>query len=242
MGRRGSFSIKQKITALILGACGVVLFLSASVFVATQIASYKRMLVEELITVSNIIGNNITAAMVFEDDQTAKEILAALKSKPGIVWARIHRPDKTLFVQYQRPSYQRPDERPQSGDAEALLFAPHTRESGYDIDIWEERIDLQAPITLDGEIIGALLIRSDLQAMYAQIDTYLLLAALTIVVGRPAGSRIGKPRQVRIPGQHEPRAAYAPQRHHRLLGNPQGRDPRVAGHRALSLLCSGYLR
>ena len=42
-------------------------------------------------------------------------------------------------------------------------------------------IDLRMPIHLDGEIIGTLNLRADLEQMYNIIDTYLALAAFVIL-------------------------------------------------------------
>ena len=51
---------------------------------------------------------------------------------------------------------------------------------------------------------------------------------------RQGRGRARKPQQERVPGQHEPRAADAAERHHRLRRHPQGRDFRQARRSALS--------
>jgi sensor histidine kinase regulating citrate/malate metabolism len=84
-----TFSLKQKITALILATSCIVLLLSSSIFVGSQVITYKRLTVGELNAVAGIIASNVTAAVVFDDPASARETLATLRAKPGIVAARI---------------------------------------------------------------------------------------------------------------------------------------------------------
>ena len=80
-----SRSIKRKLTMITLLISCVVLFLVSVIFVTTQVASYRRAIVQELETITTIIGSNSTAAVVFDDRRAAEEILAALRAKPNIV-------------------------------------------------------------------------------------------------------------------------------------------------------------
>jgi signal transduction histidine kinase len=187
-----NISLKQKITALILAASCIVLLLSSSIFVGSQVITYKRLTVGELNAVADIIASNVTAAVVFDDPASAEETLAALRAKPGIVAARIYRDDGSLFAEFTAAA--------EGGDkASAPTFETGgvlRAERGQELKFLDGYIDLHAPILLDGERIGTLYLRSDLEQMYDIIDAYLVLTGvvvlLLIVVAFLIASRLQK--------------------------------------------------
>ncbi|MFQ6017518.1 MAG: ATP-binding protein [Kiloniellaceae bacterium] len=183
MRRFSTFSLQQKITALILAASCIVLFLSSTIFFGSQLITNKRLTIGELDAVADIIGNNVTAALVFDDKESAEETLAALRAKPGIVSARIYRTDGTIFAEYVAEAPADGSAEGQAGDRREGRAAAGLAlgSKGYDFDIFGGYVDLSAPIRLDGEVIGTLFITSDLRQMYSIIDAYLVLAGLVIL-------------------------------------------------------------
>ncbi len=158
-------SLKQKITALILAASCLVLLLSSSIFVGSQVITYKRLTVSELNSIAGIIANNVSAAVVFDDAASAEETLRVLGAKPGFVWARILLPDGSLFAAQE------------AGPASAAVSIDPNWEA---LQLLGSLIDLRTPILLDGETIATLHLRTDLAQMYDIIDTYLVLAAFVV--------------------------------------------------------------
>ena len=67
-----SRSIKRKLTMITLLISCVVLLLASVIFVTTQVAGYRRAIVQELETITTIIGSNSTAAVVFDDRRAAE--------------------------------------------------------------------------------------------------------------------------------------------------------------------------
>jgi signal transduction histidine kinase len=161
----GKMSLKQKITALILAASCLVLLLSSSIFVGSQVITYKRLTVSELNAVADIIASNVSAAVVFDDPAAAEEMLRVLGAKPGFVWARILLPDGSLFAAQEAPSAV-------AGVSMDLNWAA--------VQLLDSLIDLRTPILLDGETVGSLHLRADLAQMYDIIDAYLVLAAFVV--------------------------------------------------------------
>jgi len=174
-------SLKQKITALIVAASCIVLLLSCSIFVGSQILTYKRITVNELTAVADIVAKNITAAMVFDDRATAQETLAALSAKSGVVAARAYRSDGSLFAEYRR--------RGEAGGSADYVPPPAAIAAEFPKLISESHehrfrggyIDLHAPVRLDGEIIGAIFVRSNLKQMYDIVGAYMVLAGLVVM-------------------------------------------------------------
>ncbi len=178
-------SVKYKITAITLVTSYVVLVLASVVFVGVEWMSDRRAIGQELETIADIIGNNSTAAITFDDRDGAEEILAALRAKPNIEWAYIYRLDGTVLAKYisdglegRSATSEHDEERTRSDPApdESDGFRANNLVFSYGF------IDLYQPIHLDGNAIGAIFIRSNLEQVYASIATYIRIAALVVLV------------------------------------------------------------
>ena len=177
-----SLTLRQKITALILATSCVVLLLSSAIFVGSQVITYERLAVGELTAMADVIGHNVTAAVLFDDPVTAEETLSTLRAKPGIEFARIYLLDGTLFATYAAPTYRDPATGSRYSDPRARpdrRTFPSGR--GHDLRLLENSIELHVPVHLDGEVIGTVFLRSDLRQLYGIINTFLILAGLAFL-------------------------------------------------------------
>ncbi len=177
-----SLTLRQKITALILGTSSVVLLLSSAIFVSSQVLTYKRLTIGELGAMADVISSNVSAAVLFDDQDSAEETLSALRVKPGIQLARIYLPDGSLFAAYAAVGSQGAAALDLPGQAipgsRDRLFA---NERGYNLRVLAGYLDLHVPVRLDGDVIGTVFIRSDLSQLYDIIDAFLALAGLTFL-------------------------------------------------------------
>ncbi len=79
-----SLSFKSKITISVLGASALALLITCSAFLAHRIVTFQKTLEQEQVTVAQVVASNISAAIVFEDDATIEESLAAFSVIPSI--------------------------------------------------------------------------------------------------------------------------------------------------------------
>src|SRR6266704_5286742 len=108
-----STPIRRKLMTMILLTSGAVLLLTCASFFAYEFLPVRQATVRHLSTLGEIIAANSTAALAFENQQDAKEILAALKAERHITAASLYNKDGKLFSTY-------PANRP----AEAFPAAP----------------------------------------------------------------------------------------------------------------------
>jgi signal transduction histidine kinase/ActR/RegA family two-component response regulator/HAMP domain-containing protein len=186
MFRIQDISIKRKLTLIIMVASTVAVLLVSGGFVAYELITYRQVMTRDLSTLAEVIGNQSTAALTYDDKAAAEEILGALNAKKHIVAAALYR-DGRLFAQY-------PMRPPAAG-----LFpaSPATAGARFEPD----HLLLFYEIRLKGETIGVLFLKSDLQEMrerfarYAAIillfmlaasaATYLLSSFLQRIISRP---------------------------------------------------------
>jgi signal transduction histidine kinase len=178
-----SFTLRQKITALILTASCAVLLLSSAIFIGSQVITYQRLTIGELSAMADVISSNVTAAVLFDDPDSAEETLAALRAKPGILLARVYRRNGTLFAAYPALGATRPHASDKLGGlpppALQHIFAA---ERGHELRLFAGYVDLHVPVRLDGDVVGTVFIRSDLRQLYNIIDAFLVLAGLVFLV------------------------------------------------------------
>ncbi|HUA67461.1 MAG TPA: ATP-binding protein, partial [Candidatus Saccharimonadales bacterium] len=172
MPRFQDISIKRKLTAIIMVACTVALFLVSAGFVTYDLATFRKTMARDLSTLAEIIGNQSTAALTYEDKETANEILAALSAEKHIVAAALYDKDGRLLASYSR----------QKDPAVVLPKQPEQEGLRFN----KDALVLFHEIRLDGDFAGTLYLNSDLQAINGRFERYaamiLLFAILSLVV------------------------------------------------------------
>jgi PAS domain S-box-containing protein len=92
--------IQQKLMLIILATSVVVMLLMGGAFLAYEFLSFRRATVRQLSTLGEILAANSTAALAFQNQQDAKEILSALKAERHVVAAALYDQDGRLFSYY----------------------------------------------------------------------------------------------------------------------------------------------
>lgn len=161
-------SIKRKLTLVIMLTSSIALLLACAAFVIYDLVTVRRAMTRSLSILAEIVGANSTAALSFNDQNSAKEVLAALSAEQHIVSACIYTKDGKSFAKYTR---QRAYDN--------LLPA----EPGSDGSYFEKHhLALFQPIILDGERIGTVYIKSDVEEMYSRLRRYIGIVAVVMLV------------------------------------------------------------
>ena len=160
--------IKRKLTLIIMLTSSVALLLACAAFVINDLITSHRAMARDLSVIAEIIGHNSRSALVFVDQGSAEETLAALNAEPSIVSCHIYTADGTVFAKYNR-----------SG-AEGDLAPPEPEEDSYRFE--NNHLLLVRRIVLDGEAIGTVYIRSDLRELYSRLSRYAGIVAIIMLV------------------------------------------------------------
>ena len=100
MAKFKDIPIKHKLTVLIMVTVAIALVLAATAFTTFAIHEKRNETLTELSTIADIIGQNSTASLAFNDKASANEILASLEANPGIIGACIHNQQGADFARY----------------------------------------------------------------------------------------------------------------------------------------------
>ncbi|MEW8028671.1 MAG: ATP-binding protein [Candidatus Thiodiazotropha sp.] len=156
-------SIKHKLEAIILVTTASVLLLSLLLFMIVEINSARGETATRLQSLALLLGANSSAAITFNDQSTANDILATLSTQKDVVEATIFLDNGDTFARYQSENYE------SSAD-----FS----DGGSGIGSYFKLVAVNETILLDGEHIGSLYIAGDMSRAHS-----LLLHQSLLVLG-----------------------------------------------------------
>ena len=151
---------------ILLLTSGAVLLLTCTSFFAYEFLTFRQTALRQLATQGEIVAANSTAALAFENDDDAKEILSALKAERHIVAASLYDEAGRLFSKY-------PADIPDS----SLPATPER--DGYRLE--HSHLAGFQPVVQGAKRLGTLYLKSDMGAMYERFRLYGLIALLVIV-------------------------------------------------------------
>src|SRR5437868_14181979 len=93
---------QQKLIAFALVTSGVVLLLTCAAFFASDFLTFRQTTLTQLSTLADVIADNSTAALAFENRDDAREILTSLKAERHIVSAALYNKNGELFSHYPK--------------------------------------------------------------------------------------------------------------------------------------------
>ena len=102
MLKSNNLSISQKLKAIILLACSLVIVIVSAVVFTLEWISFRSNILSNISTLTKVISANCTAAIAFQDPETAEEILSALAAEPHVLQANIYDTNEKVFARYER--------------------------------------------------------------------------------------------------------------------------------------------
>lgn len=162
--------ISRKLTlAFMIMSVSAVMLVSV-VFLAYDWYTERKSIADDLASLSEVIGNNSTAALSFNDPVTANEVLGALRARPFIEIACIYDLNSaaiTPFAFYVR---------------EGLAVRCPARPLGYGIDFTNQYMTITKPIYLDDQKIGSLYLRKNLDQLWNSLGVHAQVIVVVVVV------------------------------------------------------------
>ncbi len=159
--------IRRKIVFISLLSSGAALLLACASFVVYELGAYRTATLSKLSSVAGVIAANSSAALTFEDPDSAETTLSALRAETMIVTACIYGVDKKLFAAYYRTGT---DGDCHPRQAEMLQSDPKGN-----------AVSFALPIVEEGEEIGNLVILSAPIDLYALLARYVGIMALVML-------------------------------------------------------------
>jgi PAS domain S-box-containing protein len=146
--------IRCKVTIVMVAASMITLLLASISLFAIQWWNTRRVITRDLLAQGQILAANSTAALKFDDETAATEMLAALRAKPHVLSASLRQADGEVLAQY---------------GAEHAAFDPRAPTPADGLRFQGPHVDLFQPVVLNQQRIGTLHLRFDFRAMEREI-------------------------------------------------------------------------
>ncbi len=176
MTRFAELSLTEKLRSVILLAAAVVVLVASSMFVLTDVVSFRSTAVEKLTALAQVVGRNSTDALTLQDTEAAQHIVSAFSLESSVVSARLIDNRLRIIATYQHPA--------NGGEVhqDLSLVSRYLREpSSAQFQFGLSHLDVLTPIIQDGSTIGYVLIRSHLADFYTRLRWYGLVVLFVMV-------------------------------------------------------------
>jgi len=157
--------IQQQLMRTILLTSGLALLLTGVAFFIYEYLSFRQTLKNQLTMLGEIIAANSTAALAFDSQDDAQEILGALRANRHVVAAGLYDKQGQLFAIY-------PANTPRSA------LPPSPVSSGYQFK--GSYLEGFQPVVQGRTTLGSLYLKSDMNEMYQRFGQYSLIVALVL--------------------------------------------------------------
>jgi PAS domain S-box-containing protein len=142
------------------------LVLACGGFLAYELITFRATMVENLSMLGDIVANYSTTVVSFKYKEDARKNLAMLRSERSVEAAWILTKDGQVFAEYFRENNRR-------AAAPLLAHGQHLFDG--------DALVIQRPIRHDDEIIGAVCLRSNLDAFYSRLWQYGTIAGILLL-------------------------------------------------------------
>src|ERR1041385_6725895 len=157
-------SIRSKLMTGFMLTSLVALLLTMAALALYDRETFKKKMLGDLSALAGVVGENSVSPLVFNDRETARSVLGALRAQPHVVGAFLFDNDGHLFASYTTPGGPAaPDAVPQDGST---------------IDL--NSITVVRAVVFNNKRAGTLWIRSDLSELAARRTQYLTIGGLVI--------------------------------------------------------------
>ncbi|HBA88338.1 MAG TPA: hybrid sensor histidine kinase/response regulator [Geobacter sp.] len=178
-------SIRRKLIAILVLTNSIVLAVVSAAFVVNEATMFRSEARTELAALAKMVGHNTSAAVAFNDGKSAVETLLGLRAKPDITAALVTLKDGSVLASYlaagvelrQLPFLEGSGEKIRIHDGK---LAAELKRSGSHFAVGNDIYGV-APVVLDGQQIGTVVIRSDSRDLAGRLTRFFILVACIMV-------------------------------------------------------------
>lgn len=162
------FPIRRKLLTMVLVITAVTLAASAAVLVAFDVTSFRRDLVREFGTLTEVIAANSSATLAFDATDDAADLLQTLAAERSVTVAAIYDVNGNLFAAYA------PQMAAPMHIDPAIENATHVFRDG--------NLLTSRPIQQNGKFLGTLVMYTDLRWYYQRIGWYVFIGLSVVAL------------------------------------------------------------
>jgi PAS domain S-box-containing protein len=164
---RRQTSIQRKLTSVIMVTTVTVLLLTGAAFVSYELVTFERWLENYVGTLGEIIADNSSSALRFDDPKAAEETLSTIAVERHIVAAALYDTNGQLFASWPT-------------NVSRAIFPAHPGAEGFRRE--QDFLILFSPVATPEQRMGTLYMRSDLGARQERLGPYAVIVAIVLAL------------------------------------------------------------
>ena len=172
-----NLSLGRKLISLMLLSSISVVSITLSIFVINELIASRRGVLDELSAIARVIGLSTASSLVFNDQNSAKEMLSAINAQPDIISAGVYSATGELFAEYHKKSStssleKKLDNLKKTANQELL--------EGYPF--FDDAYDAFENISFENRVIGTVYVKSSMDKFYHKLLLYLGICVLVFLI------------------------------------------------------------
>ncbi len=172
MKRISDYSIRGKVTLIIMITTGVALLLAIGAMGFFDLWNYRAQLRRDAVVIAGIVANNSTAALSFNDAPAAQEILSALTVDPHLGATVIWDANGEQLAQYRRKDWN---------------YVPPADLNQSVVTFSAQAIEVVQPVMLNGKRIGTVTLQMDVNEFYQRLRRGLVAGFIVLLMAAGTG-------------------------------------------------------
>jgi signal transduction histidine kinase/CheY-like chemotaxis protein len=172
-----SWPLRRKLIANSMITSSIALLLAGVLLIFFELQHARSDIANELTSIGEMLGNNSSAPLIFNDRQAAERTVSALRAMRRVAVAGVMRPEGEWFATYVR------------SDVRNARLPAQPSSDGYRFE--GSDIVLFRTLMVDGEKIGTVYLRSDMEEVRSKISRYGLLLAIVLCASAVVSLVIG---------------------------------------------------
>ncbi|MEM7394787.1 MAG: histidine kinase dimerization/phospho-acceptor domain-containing protein, partial [Verrucomicrobiota bacterium] len=153
---------------VVLLTSSIALLVGVMFLVLNDLKSVREDMIKNQTMLSRVLGNNSVAALMFDNQTDAEEILATLRDETHILQATLFKKEGEMFAKYVRQG--------------ETFKEPKVFEADQQATFEDKWLVSRYPIIMDGERQGSIMIVADTEALSQRLSRYTLLVAAAILL------------------------------------------------------------
>jgi signal transduction histidine kinase len=178
-----NISLRAKLIAIVMITTCASLLLVAGSLAVFDVITHRRTLTEETATMAQILGDNSTAALLFDNAGDANKVLGALASQPDVVSGCLYDGRGALFASYVR-----------AGPHAPCPAQPQPEVAGFR----GESLIVYHPVLIGQEHAGTLRLVASLSRLQRRVQLSAIVLVLVLVVAALAALGLSSRLQVLV--------------------------------------------
>jgi two-component system, sensor histidine kinase len=161
-------TLKAKLLSMSIVSIGAALLVAGTVMAAYDYRAFRKGMISENQTYSDIIAENSTAALSFGDANDAGQILSSLHAEPDIVAACIYDAAGKQLATYVRDK--------------GVTLADFPKLAPKEYRFTSDALVVNSPVELNGRVLGSVYVQSDLIELTESVHRYAVVFG-TVLLG-----------------------------------------------------------